>query len=75
MKVMKTQFDLRSIFFVLFFIEMNSVTVLAQQGKSEPQKPPNIILNMADDMGCECLGVNGCISYRHQIWINRQKKV
>lgn len=29
----------------------------------EPDRPPNVVLILADDLGYECLGVNGCESY------------
>lgn len=32
--------------------------------KSEPEKQPNIVLIMADDMGYECIGANGSIEYQ-----------
>lgn len=49
-----------SLFLVLCFLVMTCVISLAQG----TNKKPNIILIMADDMGFECLGVNGSLSYQ-----------
>lgn len=37
--------------------------ILAGCAPAEPERPPNIILIMADDLGYETLGVNGSTSY------------
>jgi arylsulfatase A len=33
-------------------------------GQSAPDKRPNVVLIMADDLGYECIGANGCTSYQ-----------
>lgn len=55
---------LKNILIVLFVIQINSSLLFAQKDKSSLQQQPNIILIMADDMGYECLGANGGVSYQ-----------
>lgn len=45
--------------FILFVVVYSCQVAMAQPS----DKRPNIILIMADDMGFECLGVNGSLSY------------
>jgi arylsulfatase A len=39
-------------------------TALAATAQAQPQRRPNVLLVMADDLGYECLGANGGTSYR-----------
>ena len=49
----------------LFNLAMFSIVLLHTvfEVKAEPTEKPNVILIMADDMGFECLGCNGGLSY------------
>lgn len=40
------------------------VMFLAAHGMVSAAERPNIVLIMADDMGFECIGANGCLDYR-----------
>ncbi|MEQ9289185.1 MAG: sulfatase-like hydrolase/transferase [Cyclobacteriaceae bacterium] len=51
---------MKKYFFILFTVACTCQVVIAQQADQRP----NIILIMADDMGFECLGVNGSLSYK-----------
>ena len=49
---------------VFFRILVISLFTLACQSPVEPSPKPNVILIMADDIGFECLSINGSTSYR-----------
>ncbi len=54
---------------LLFFMALSARSIANQKHREgekvdESAKKPNIILIMADDMGFECLGVNGSLSYK-----------
>jgi arylsulfatase A len=53
----------RSALLVLVVATLIPGTASMVPGQSEPRKP-NVVLIMADDLGYECLGVNGGKSYR-----------
>jgi arylsulfatase A len=71
---MNIQSICRCFLLVLFFIQMNTGLLFAQQHEKGAQKPPNIVLIMADDMGYECLSTNGCLSYQTPNLDNLAKK-
>ena len=49
---------MRRLSLVLLVVFASCPTIIAAE------KHPNVVLIMADDMGYECVGVNGCTSYQ-----------
>jgi arylsulfatase A len=49
---------------IVILIFVTSLTFCSIEAKGKEKKQPNIILIMADDMGYECIGANGCTEYK-----------
>jgi arylsulfatase A len=49
---------------IVILIFVTSLTFCSIEAKGKEKKQPNVILIMADDMGYECIGANGCTEYK-----------
>ena len=49
---------------IIFSFGLFSLILMACQGQERVSSKPNVILIMADDIGFECLSINGSTSYK-----------
>ncbi|MCT4648205.1 MAG: sulfatase-like hydrolase/transferase [Carboxylicivirga sp.] len=48
---------------IIILVFVTSLAFCSIRAKGKEKNQPNIILIMADDMGYECIGANGCVEY------------